>query len=111
MTFYMLCPIWGSSRIVKDEFWDGLDSFLGSSGEQWIVLCDFNARVGSKVYFDDQWTGVRGFYGIGDLNDAGRELLSAMKVQCATPGFRRKIFMSRLGNTQSLVHGIALTTF
>jgi len=53
-------------------------SLLGSvpSGEQWIVLDDFKARVGSRVYLDDQRTGVRGFYGIGDQNDAGRELLS-----------------------------------
>ena len=36
---------------------------------------DFNARVGSRVYLDDQWTGVRGLYGIGVLNDTGRELL------------------------------------
>ena len=33
------------------------------------MLGDFNARVGLRVYLDDQWTGVRG---IGDLNDASR---------------------------------------
>ena len=62
-------PTWGSSRIVKDEFWDGLDSFLCSvpSGEEWILLGDFNARVGSRVHLDDQWTGVRGPYGVGEL--------------------------------------------
>ena len=37
---------------------------------------DFNARVGSRDYPGDQWDGVRGPYGFGELNDAGRELLS-----------------------------------
>ncbi|XP_065886632.1 uncharacterized protein [Dysidea avara] len=71
-------PTWGSSRAVKDEFWDGLESFLNSVplGDQWIMLGDFNARVGSRVCLDDQWDGVRGPYGFGELNDAGRELLS-----------------------------------
>ena len=58
MTFYMLChamPLHGVQ--VKDEFWDGLESFLDSVplGEQWIMQGDFNARVGSRVYLDDQW--------------------------------------------------------
>ena len=74
----MLCPHVGSSRAMKDEFWDGLESFLAvvSPGDQWIILRDFNARVGSRDFPGDQWDGMRGPYGFGELNDAGRELLS-----------------------------------
>ena len=66
-------PIWGSSRAVKDEFWDGLESFLAAvpPGDQWIILGDFNARIGSRICPGDQWDGVRGPYGFGELNDAG----------------------------------------
>ena len=71
-------PTWGSSRAVKDEFWDGLESLLAAvpPGDQWIILGDFNARIGSRICPGDQWDGVRGPYGFGELNDAGRELLS-----------------------------------
>ena len=33
---------------MKDEFWDGLESFLAAvpQGDQWIILGNFNARVG-----------------------------------------------------------------
>ena len=32
-------PTWGSSRAMKDEFWDGLESFLAvvPPGDQWII--------------------------------------------------------------------------
>jgi len=67
----MLCRAMGQQRINFGMV------FLNSvpSGKQWILLGNFDARVGSRVYCDDQWDGVREPYGFGELNDAGRELL------------------------------------
>ena len=55
-----------------------MGSFLAvvPPGDQWIILGDFNARVGSRDFPGDQWDGMRGPYGFGELNDTGRELLS-----------------------------------
>ena len=53
------------------------------SGEVYILLWDFNARVGSRESVE-QWTGVRGPHGYGVTNDAGRELLSFLSSHQAT---------------------------
>ena len=48
------------------------------SNEMFIVLGDFNARVGSreKAKEDDVWSEVRGPHGFGKCNDSGKELLA-----------------------------------
>ena len=65
----------------------------GPSGEKYVVLGDFNARVGSREHVGDQWDAMRGPYGYGVINDAGRELLSFLSVHQATvcnTWFRKK---------------------
>jgi len=60
MTFYILSPaIYLHGAQVGLQTMNFGMAFLGSvpSGKQWIVLGDFNSRVGSRVYLDDQWTG------------------------------------------------------
>ena len=46
--------------------------------DQYVILGDFNARVGSRLVgeADDGWERTRGPFGVGEVNDAGRELLS-----------------------------------
>ena len=41
------------------------------ASEKYIVLGDFNARVGSTQVVGDQWNKVRGPHGCGVTNDAG----------------------------------------
>ena len=68
------------------HFFDELNSILPSvpAGEQYIVLDDFNARVGSRQVVGDQWSKVRGLHGCGVINDAGKELLGFLSTQQAT---------------------------
>ena len=47
------------------------------------MLGDFNARVGSRE-MDDEWWYKRGPHGYGDLNEAGRELLSFLSTNETT---------------------------
>ena len=48
------------------------------------MLGDFNARVGSGVNSNDLWLNERGPHGYGELNEAGKELLSFLSVNEAT---------------------------
>ena len=48
-----------------------------------MILGDFNACVGSRMCNsssnpreEDQWGSVRGPYGVGEVNEAGEELLN-----------------------------------
>jgi len=70
-------PTRAASRQDKDNFFQQLDTFLTSllAGDRFVLLGDFNARVGSREV-DDQWADVLGPHGYGVVNDAGRELLS-----------------------------------
>ena len=52
----------------------------------YIIVGDFNARVGSMERDEDEWSGVRGPHGFGSVNDAGKELLSFLSLHQATPG-------------------------
>ena len=55
------------------------------SRESFVILGDFNARVGSRDGDEgDVWTGVRGPHGLGAVNDAGRELLSFLSSHQST---------------------------
>ena len=54
-----------------------------TTGMFYVVLGDFNARVGSRGEKDEWWY-ERGPNGIGELNEAGRELLSFLSTNEAT---------------------------
>ena len=80
-------PTYGSARSEKENFFDDLQQALDEipSQELYIVLGDFNARVGARNHMDeDQWQGSRGPHGIGEVNDAGKELLSFLSLNEAT---------------------------
>ena len=80
-------PTRAASREDKEAFLQVLDNFLSSvpSRESFVILGDFNARVGSRDGDEgDVWTGVRGPHGLGAVNDAGRELLSFLSSHQAT---------------------------
>ena len=50
-----------ASRLDKDKFSTVLDNFIASvpSRENYVILGDFNARVGSRVGGDDVWANER----------------------------------------------------
>ena len=79
-------PTRAASRVTKDEFFQDLERALSSipSVAPYILLGDFNARVGSRTGAHDLWDGVRGPDGYGETNDAGRELLAFLAAQGAT---------------------------
>lgn len=79
-------PTRAASRETKDKFFQDLENALASipSEEPYIVLGDFNARVGSRNGAHDLWHGVRGPEGYGECNDAGKELLAFLAAQEAT---------------------------
>ena len=70
-------PTFASKRIAKEQFFADLQATLPRMGtEKFILLGDFNARVGSRTHADaDEWSRVRGPHGVGEMNSAGRELL------------------------------------
>lgn len=74
-------PTFASKRSEKDAFYNDLQNALSSveHGEEYIILGDFNARVGSRVGYDD-WSGVRGPHGFGKLNSSGEEFLSFLAM-------------------------------
>jgi len=79
-------PTYGASREDKDAFLDQLQQVLSAvpSDECYVMLGDFNARVGSRTVEDDEWWYERGPHGHGVMNDAGRELLSFLSINEAT---------------------------
>ena len=81
-------PTRAVSREVKDAFFQELNNIIFGvqAGEMYIIVGDFNARVGSMERDDDEWSGVRGPHGFGSVNDAGKELLSFLSLHQATPG-------------------------
>jgi hypothetical protein len=106
-------PTRTASREVKDAFFQELESIIFSmpSGETYILLGDFSARVGSRENTDDEWRKVRGPHGLGAMNDSGRELLSFLstKLRCAKHGLKRKEFISRRGSIRNPRNGAVLT--
>eukprot|EP00117_Sycon_ciliatum_P024042 scpid108656/ scgid20279/ Craniofacial development protein 2; p97 bucentaur protein len=87
---------------VKTQFYDDLQRTLDSVPERdiLIVLGDFNARIGisdAQSPGDDVWSAVRGSYGLGLCNEAGRRLLmwcavdqlSAMNTWFEKPEYKR----------------------
>ena len=73
-------------RDVNVAFFQDMECFLSSvpSGEKYLLLGDFNARVGSREYVRDQWGSVRGPHGYRVINIAAKEFLSFLSVHRAT---------------------------
>ena len=79
-------PTFLASRADKEKFMDDLQQVLDAipPSECYVTMGDFNARVGSRLSEGDQWAGVRGPHGLGEANDAGRELLTFLATNEAT---------------------------
>ena len=77
------------------QFYDDLQTSSDSYTEVYVLLGDFNARVGSRLGNDDPWDLVQGSHGYGECNDAGRELLAFLSsneaVVCNTIFTKRSI--------------------
>lgn len=83
----MLCTNFGGNRAEKDSFFGNLQEALDEipPREPYVMLGDFNARVGSRrMIKDDHWEKSSGPNGIGMLNDAGKELLHFLSLNKAT---------------------------
>ncbi len=72
------------------------------SNEQYVILGDFNARVGSRGSND-----VRGPHGTGESNEAGRELLTFLSIDEATECNTWFQLTSRPGSTPRQGNGTA----
>ena len=79
-------PTFVVSREEKNVFFDDLQQVLDEipSDEPFVLLGDFNARVGTRQSTDDQSRSVRGPHGLSELNDAGKELLSFLSMNEVT---------------------------
>lgn len=79
-------PTFAASRDVKEAFFDDLQHALDEipAEEPYIMLGDFNARVGSRSGDSDLWRDVRGPFGLGEVNDAGKEFLNFLLLNEAT---------------------------
>ena len=79
-------PTRAATRGEKDSFYDDLQQILTiiPPDEQYVMLGDFNARVGSRDSDGDLWNNVRGPHGYGEVNDAGKELLAFLSTNEAT---------------------------
>ena len=71
-------PTRAASRAEKNKFYGDLQQALAAipPDEMYVMMGDFNARVGSRLDDGDPWGHVRGPHGYGECNDAGRELLA-----------------------------------
>lgn len=79
-------PTFRSSRMEKEIFFAELQGALHAipRHDKFVLLGDFNARVGTRFDDADEWTGVRGPRGFGECNDAGKELLAFLSLNNAT---------------------------
>ena len=79
-------PTFAASRVEKDHYLNDLQQALDTipPSESYVILGDFNARVGSRTSEDDWCVNVRGPHGLAEANDAGKELLSFLGLNEAT---------------------------
>ena len=74
-------PTFAASREEKNNFLNSLQDALSSipPDECFVMLGDFNARVGSRGE-GDKWWYERGPHGYGELNEDGEELLTFLAI-------------------------------
>ena len=73
-------------QLEKEKFFDSLQQALDEipSTDCYILLGDFIARVGSGESAAAEWEHVRGPQGHGEVNEAGKELLTSLSLSKAT---------------------------
>ena len=71
-------PTFSASRDMKNQFLDDLQRAMDAvpSNECYVIMGDFNARVGSNPNASGQRADVYGPHGTGVINEAGEELLA-----------------------------------
>ena len=76
-------PPFAANREEKSAFFDTLQPALSTvpADECYVLLGDFNARVGSRFGEGDEWWFERGPYSHEVLNEARRELLSFVSIK------------------------------
>ena len=79
-------PIFSASRADKEKFKNEVQLALNSipPSECYVVMGDFNARVGSRQGEGDMWASVHGPHGLGEVNESGRELLDFLSINEAS---------------------------
>ena len=72
----------------KDQFYDDLMCTINSvsQGDVLLIVEDFNAKVESNQLDSSnaEWSSVRGNHGVGNVNEAGRTLLTLCAVNVLT---------------------------
>ena len=73
-------------REEKDRLYDKLGSFIDGvpDSDVYILLEDFNARIGSREQEDDPWGMATGPHELGNLNDSSKELLNFLNTHQIT---------------------------
>lgn len=90
-------PTYSANRSTKDKFLNELQQALDAvpPSEFYIIMGDFNARVGSRTSENDHWAGARGPHVLQETNEAGGELLTFLSTNeasvCNTWFAKRKI--------------------
>ena len=92
---FMLRTNKSSQQRGEEQFFNDLDDMLCLIPEEdmYVILGDFNARVGSREETSEEWRRVRGPHGYGTANDAGKEVLAYLAAHQATvcnTWFRKK---------------------
>ena len=79
-------PTFAVNRTEKDKFFNDLQQALDEipPEEPYLLLGDFNARVGSRSEADEEWEHTRGPNGFAEVNEAGKELLTFLSLNEAT---------------------------
>lgn len=104
-------PTRAAPREVKDTFFQELEAVLASVplSKRYVVLGDFNARVGSELIEMTFGMGLESHMGM--VMQAPSCCLSCYFIRhlCVTPGFRKGIFINGHGSIQSPNSRAALT--
>ena len=79
-------PTFAASREEKDQFYNDLQQALDEipPNYMYVMLGDFNARVGSRSEEGGQWGEVRGPHGLAEADHAGTELLTFLSINEAS---------------------------
>ena len=75
----------------EENFFSDLNDMLCLTPEEemYVILGDFNARVGLKEDTSEKWSRVRGPHGYGTANDAGKKVFAFWqhtRLRCAIYG-------------------------
>ena len=82
--FQIYAPDSNYSDEMSQEFYDKLQEEINKlpNNNKYMLLGDFNAKVGSLV--NDEWKGVIGKFGLGEMNERGLELLQFCAINNVT---------------------------